>query len=64
MMDEMSRNQGTSSSRGSNLGNSGGDGEITAIKELLDNGEIKVGKIRYNPDALLGTGCQGTFVYK
>ena len=38
--------------------------EVTAIPIELDDGTIKVGAINFNPDLILGKGCEGTFVYK
>ena len=38
--------------------------EITANPIELDDGTIKVGAINFNPDCILGKGCEGTFVYK
>lgn len=32
--------------------------------EVLENGETKVGKIRFDPGSVLGKGCEGTFVFK
>lgn len=50
-------------SQGSN--NTGGSsGNITAVAEELDNGSISVGKIIFDPQQLLGKGCDGTFVFK
>ncbi|XP_045598023.2 serine/threonine-protein kinase/endoribonuclease IRE1 isoform X2 [Procambarus clarkii] len=50
-------------SQGSN--NSGGSsGNITAVAEELDNGTVSVGKIIFDPQQLLGKGCDGTFVFR
>ena len=38
--------------------------EITAHPIELPDGTIKVGAIHFNPDDILGKGCEGTFVYK
>ena len=38
--------------------------EITAFPVELGDGTIKVGAINFNPDVVLGKGCEGTFVYK
>ena len=38
--------------------------EVTAMPIELDDGTIKVGAINFNPDIILGKGCEGTFVYK
>ena len=38
--------------------------EITAHPIELPDGSIKVGAINFNPDHILGKGCEGTFVYK
>ena len=56
-------NWGGSSSRystGSQLGNI----EVTALPVELENGNIKVGNIMFDPATILGKGCEGTFVYK
>ena len=56
-------NFGGSSSRystGSQLGNV----EVTALPVELENGNIKVGNIMFDPGTILGKGCEGTFVYK
>lgn len=49
---------GSNASRSSSLNNA------TAFVEELENGLVKVGKIMFRPDVLLGKGCEGTFVYK
>ncbi|XP_064116018.1 serine/threonine-protein kinase/endoribonuclease IRE1-like isoform X3 [Macrobrachium nipponense] len=49
--------QGSASS-GSSRGN------VTATAEELDNGNIRVGKIVFDPQQLLGKGCDGTFVFQ
>lgn len=36
---------------------------INQVSELPE-GSIKIGKIIFNPDQLLGKGCEGTFVYR
>ena len=57
------------SSRGSNRASSGGknrskpDNGNYLNPEYID-GQVKIGKIIYDPKQLLGHGCQGTFVYK
>lgn len=38
--------------------------EVTANPIELENGNVKVGNITYEPDHILGKGCEGTFVYK
>lgn len=47
--------------RSGSFGNASGD---CSPLELLDNGDTKVGKIQFNPNDLLGKGCEGTFVFK
>ena len=49
--------QGSASSGGSG-------GSITAVAEELENGNIRVGKIVFDPQQLLGKGCDGTFVFQ
>lgn len=57
---QQSKNGSQSGERGS-TGSAVGD---CSPLELLDNGETKVGKIQFNPNDLLGKGCEGTFVFK
>ena len=38
--------------------------EVTAVPLELADGSIKVGNITFDPGAVLGKGCEGTFVYK
>lgn len=52
------------SQSGSNASRSSSFNNATAFVEELDNGLVKVGKIMFRPDVLLGKGCEGTFVYK
>ncbi len=61
-MQQLSSRKVVPSSQGSNGGHDGG--EITAVTEELDSGEIRVGKITYDPRQRLGKGCEGTFVYR
>lgn len=51
-------------SRGSQQGSFGRNGQITAFSEELPGGLVKVGKITFHPEQLLGKGCEGTFVYR
>ncbi|XP_022905104.2 serine/threonine-protein kinase/endoribonuclease IRE1 [Onthophagus taurus] len=51
-------------SRGSQNSSFERNGSITAMPEELENGIVRVGKILFNPEELLGKGCEGTFVYK
>ncbi|XP_074039419.1 serine/threonine-protein kinase/endoribonuclease Ire1 isoform X2 [Leptinotarsa decemlineata] len=37
---------------------------VLAVSEELPNGLVKIGKITFHPDQLLGKGCEGTFVYR
>ncbi|XP_056629573.1 serine/threonine-protein kinase/endoribonuclease IRE1 isoform X2 [Diorhabda sublineata] len=37
---------------------------VTALAEELPNGTVKIGKITFSPDQILGKGCDGTFVYR
>lgn len=39
-------------------------GTITAVAEELPDGLMRVGKIIFYPEELLGKGCEGTFVYR
>ena len=54
---------GSNGSRNSSSQRDGGN-EITATPIELTDGTIKVGAINFNPDHILGKGCEGTFVYK
>ncbi|XP_050691255.1 serine/threonine-protein kinase/endoribonuclease IRE1-like isoform X2 [Eriocheir sinensis] len=54
-----SRRQGSQGSTGS-----GSSSSVTAVAEELNDGTISVGKIIFNPQKLLGKGCDGTFVFR
>ncbi|XP_018576768.1 serine/threonine-protein kinase/endoribonuclease IRE1, partial [Anoplophora glabripennis] len=56
-MQNLSQNSSRSSEKGSY-------GHITAISEELSNDLVRVGKIIFHPEQLLGKGCEGTFVYR
>lgn len=58
---EFQNMNGGSKSGGSSDSRSGMTGYIA---EELPDGYVKVGKIMFRPDELLGTGCEGTFVYR
>lgn len=45
-------------------GSGGSGGSITAVAEELENGNIRIGKIVFDPQQLLGKGCDGTFVFQ
>merc|ERR1712051_1177058 len=49
---------GTNGSRGK------GNFEVTALPYELEDGNIKVGNVIFDPTTILGKGCGGTFVYK
>lgn len=51
-------------SRSSQQSSVGKYGPITAVAEELPDGLMRVGKITFHPEELLGKGCEGTFVYK
>lgn len=51
------------SQSGSQTMNIGGKGSYQELVEL-GNGIIQVGKISFDPNAVLGKGCEGTFVFK
>lgn len=51
-------------SRSSQIGSVGKNGTITAIAEELPDGMVRIGKITFHPEQLLGKGCEGTFVYR
>lgn len=42
----------------------GSSSRVTALPEEIGFGVIKVGKIKFNSDEILGKGCEGTFVFK
>ncbi|XP_028168427.1 serine/threonine-protein kinase/endoribonuclease IRE1 isoform X2 [Ostrinia furnacalis] len=50
-------------SRGSNVSTSS-NGEITGYLEEIGEGEVRIGKISFHTDQVLGKGCEGTFVYR
>lgn len=50
-------------SRSSNASTSS-TGEVTGQLVELGDGEVRIGKISFNTDQVLGKGCEGTFVYK
>lgn len=52
------------SQSGSNASRSSTFNNATAMIEELPDGFVKVGKITFHPEKLLGKGCEGTFVYK
>ena len=52
-----------SSSRFSS-GSQVGTMEVTALPVELENGDIQIGHICFDPNVILGKGCEGTFVYK
>ena len=39
-------------------------GQITAVPVELENGHVKVGNLTFDPQNILGKGCEGTFVYR
>lgn len=43
---------------------SGSNSRVTALPEEIGFGVIKVGKIKFNSEEILGKGCEGTFVFK
>lgn len=65
-MNEVRQQSKNGSQTGDRNGSSTGSnaaGDYSPL-ELLDNGDTKVGKIQFNPEDLLGKGCEGTFVFK
>jgi len=60
------RGHGVSNSSGVSSGSRpGAYYEVTALPEILDDGHtVKVGNIQFDPNAVLGKGCEGTFVFK
>ncbi|KAJ2946162.1 hypothetical protein O0L34_g5095 [Tuta absoluta] len=50
-------------SRGSNVSTTS-SGEVTGYLEEVGDGEVRIGRISFNTDAVLGKGCEGTFVYR
>lgn len=51
-------------SKTSNTSTSSRNSAVTANFEDLGDGEVKVGKITFHCEQILGKGCEGTFVYK
>ncbi|XP_060523248.1 serine/threonine-protein kinase/endoribonuclease IRE1 [Cylas formicarius] len=58
------QNMSQNGSRGNAQGTFGRNGQVTAFSEELPGGLVKVGKIVFHPEQLLGKGCEGTFVYR
>lgn len=58
------QNMSQNGSRSSQPGSVGKNSAITAYSEELPDGLVRVGKITFHPDQLLGKGCEGTFVYR
>ncbi|XP_050310961.1 serine/threonine-protein kinase/endoribonuclease IRE1-like isoform X1 [Anthonomus grandis grandis] len=56
--------QSQNGSRGSHQSSYGRNSQVTALTEELPGGLVKVGKIIFHPEQLLGKGCEGTFVYR
>ncbi|XP_075973369.1 serine/threonine-protein kinase/endoribonuclease Ire1 [Anticarsia gemmatalis] len=50
-------------SRSSNASTSS-NGEVTGHLMDIGNGEVRIGRITFNTDQVLGKGCEGTFVYR
>ncbi|XP_053607300.1 serine/threonine-protein kinase/endoribonuclease IRE1 isoform X2 [Plodia interpunctella] len=50
-------------SRGSTT-STASNGEVTGQLEEIGDGEVKIGRISFHTDQVLGKGCEGTFVYK
>lgn len=40
------------------------NGEITGQLEEIGDGEVRIGRISFHTDQVLGKGCEGTFVYR
>lgn len=51
-------------SRGSNGSGYHPVGEITGYLEEIGDGEVRIGRISFRTDQVLGKGCEGTFVYR
>ncbi|ALC47341.1 Ire1 [Drosophila busckii] len=51
---------------GSANGSNGSNGSNISAQDLVDlgNGQVRVGKISFNSNEVLGKGCEGTFVFK
>lgn len=58
------QNLSQNGSRTSQNGSVGKNSGVTALAEELPDGLVRVGKITFHPDELLGKGCEGTFVYR
>ncbi|CAH1996027.1 unnamed protein product [Acanthoscelides obtectus] len=58
------QNMSQNGSRTSQHSSYGQNNNVTALSEELPNGLVKVGKITFHPEQLLGKGCEGTFVYR
>lgn len=58
------QNMSQNGSRSSQQSSLGKNSAITAYSEELPDGLVRVGKITFHPEQLLGKGCEGTFVYR
>ncbi|XP_055853155.1 serine/threonine-protein kinase/endoribonuclease IRE1 [Episyrphus balteatus] len=57
------KNQSENGSKTLNRSSGSSNGSYEDLIDLGD-GEVKVGKITFNPTEVLGKGCEGTFVFK
>lgn len=57
------KNQSENGSKTINRSSSSSNGNYEELIDLGD-GEVKVGKITFNPSEVLGKGCEGTFVFQ
>lgn len=62
---QQSKNGSQSGEQRSGSSSGGGlpSGDYSPL-ELLENGDTKVGKVQFNPNDVLGKGCEGTFVFR
>ncbi|KAF5287499.1 hypothetical protein FQA39_LY04127 [Lamprigera yunnana] len=56
--------QSQNGSKGSQSSSYGRNGFISALPEEVEGGMVRIGKITFHPEELLGKGCEGTFVYR
>lgn len=57
-------NNSYNSSQGSSRGSNHSSGSLSQVAEELPDGSFCIGKIMFRTDAILGKGCEGTFVFK
>lgn len=57
-------NNSYNSSPGSSRGSNHSSSSSSQVVEELSDGSFSIGKIMFRTDAILGKGCEGTFVFR